>query len=82
MESPIPTAPADPRSVFLEEKTFKSRTVLIFGTITDVTAADAARRLIALDADSSELHFKLPWLGSIGGVNRHRTCAAHCGLPI
>ena len=54
MESPIPTAPADPRSVFLEEKTFKSRTVLIFGTITDVTAADAARRLIALDADSSE----------------------------
>jgi ATP-dependent Clp protease protease subunit len=54
MESPIPTAPGDPRSVFLEEKTFKSRTVLIFGTITDVTAADAARRLIALDADSSE----------------------------
>ena len=54
MESPIPTAPTDPRSVFLEEKTFKSRTVLIFGTITDVMAAEAARRLIALDADSSE----------------------------
>src|SRR5580692_8883668 len=54
MESPIPAAPADSRSVFLEEKAFKSRTVLIFGTITDVTAAEAARRLIALDADSSE----------------------------
>ncbi len=44
----------DPRSAFLEEKAFKSRTVLIFGTITDATAAEAARRLIALDADSSE----------------------------
>jgi hypothetical protein len=32
---------------------FKSRTVLIFGTITDATAAEAARRLIALDSDSS-----------------------------
>jgi len=29
-------------------------TVLIFGTITDATAAEAARRLIALDSDSSE----------------------------
>ena len=38
----------------MEEKAFKSRTVLIFGTITDASAAEAARRLIALDADSSE----------------------------
>src|SRR6201996_6014633 len=33
---------------------FKSRIVLIFGNISDATAAEAARRLIALDADSSE----------------------------
>ncbi|MCW7539350.1 ATP-dependent Clp protease proteolytic subunit [Aquabacterium sp. A7-Y] len=50
--SPLPPA-ADPRSTFLEEKAFKSRTVLVFGAITDVSAADVARRLIALDAESS-----------------------------
>ena len=54
METPAPKAQPDPSSAFLEEKTFKSRTVLIFGTITDATAAEAARRLIALDSDSSE----------------------------
>src|SRR6202035_1825024 len=54
MEITPPTAPIDPRSAFLEEKAFKSRTVLIFGTITDAMAAEAARRLIALDADSGE----------------------------
>src|ERR1700760_3666009 len=54
MEITAPTAPVDPRSAFLEEKAFKSRTVLIFGTITDAIAAEAARRLIALDADSAE----------------------------
>lgn len=53
MEITPPTASVDPRSAFLEEKAFKSRTVLIFGTITDATAAEAARRLIALDADSA-----------------------------
>jgi ATP-dependent Clp protease protease subunit len=46
-------APAAPRSAFLEEKAFKSRTVLVFGAITDAAAGDVARRLIALDADSS-----------------------------
>ena len=54
MEHTTPTGPLDPRSAFLEEKAFKSRTVLIFGTITDASAAEAARRLIALDADSTE----------------------------
>jgi ATP-dependent Clp protease protease subunit len=44
METPPPNSPADPRSAFLEEKAFRSRTVLIFGTITDATAAEAARR--------------------------------------
>ena len=54
METTPPAVQIDPRSAFLEEKAFKSRTVLIFGTITDATAAEAARRLIALDADSVE----------------------------
>src|SRR5260370_24732765 len=54
MEIPPISAPIDPRSAFLEEKAFKSRTVLIFGTITDATGAETARRLIALDADSAE----------------------------
>jgi ATP-dependent Clp protease, protease subunit len=54
METPALKAQPDPSSAFLEEKAFKSRTVLIFGTITDATAAETARRLIALDSDSSE----------------------------
>jgi ATP-dependent Clp protease protease subunit len=44
----------EPRSSFLEEKAFKSRTVMLFGEISDKSAADIARRLIALDADSSK----------------------------
>ncbi|MDB5875433.1 MAG: clpP [Ramlibacter sp.] len=51
-ESP-PAATAEPRNSFLEEKAFKSRTVLLFGAISDATASDVARRLIALDADSA-----------------------------
>lgn len=49
-----PTTLAEPRTSYLEEKAFKARSLLIFGTVTDVMAADVARRLIALDADSSE----------------------------
>ena len=45
---------AEPRSSFLEEKAFKSRTVLLFGAISDSTASDITRRLVALDADSSK----------------------------
>src|SRR4051812_33377123 len=55
MEHPDPETPAgtaEPRNAFLEEKAFKSRTVLLFGAITDQSASDIARRLIALDADS------------------------------
>ena len=44
---------ADPRDLFLEERAFKTRTVFLFGAITDATAGDTARRLIALAADSS-----------------------------
>ena len=50
-DPPHPAA-AEPRTSFLEEKTFKARTVLIFGTVTDALAADVARRLLALDAES------------------------------
>ena len=49
-----PAATAEPRNSYLEEKAFKSRTLLIFGSITDSVAADVTRRLIALDADSGD----------------------------
>lgn len=49
-----PTSTSEPRTAYLEEKAFKSRTLLVFGTVTDAMAADVARRLIALDADSAE----------------------------
>lgn len=48
-----PAATAEPRNAFLEEKAFKSRTVLLFGAISDASASDIARRLIALDAESN-----------------------------
>ncbi|MEO8280458.1 MAG: ATP-dependent Clp protease proteolytic subunit [Ideonella sp.] len=57
MDTPDNTPPSsatEPRTSYLEEKAFKARTLLIFGTVTDVTAADVTRRLIALDADSAE----------------------------
>ena len=55
MEENTPSAStAEPRNAFLEEKAFASRTVLVFGAINDTTAADTARRLIALDAASVE----------------------------
>ena len=56
METPeheVAPATAEPRSSFLEEKAFKSRTVMLFGAISDSSASEVARRLIALDADSS-----------------------------
>ncbi len=45
--------PENQRTDFLEEKAFKSRTVLVFGAISDATANDVVRRLIALD-DASD----------------------------
>src|SRR5438046_2881535 len=44
---------AEPRNAFLEEKAFRSRTVLVFGEISDRSASDIVRRLVALDCDSS-----------------------------
>ncbi len=49
-----PSSATEPRTSYLEEKAFKTRTLLIFGTVTDVTAADVTRRLIALDAEGPE----------------------------
>src|SRR5690349_6654334 len=49
-----PASTAEPRSSFLEEKAFKSRTVMLVGGISDSSAADIARRLIALDAESNK----------------------------
>jgi ATP-dependent Clp protease protease subunit len=57
MDTPAPTAPSsatEPSTSYLEEKAFKARTLLIFGPVTDVTAADVTRRLIALDVDSAD----------------------------
>jgi ATP-dependent Clp protease protease subunit len=55
-DEPAAAAPstAEPRNAFLEEKAFKSRTVLLFGEVSDRSAADIARRLIALDAESDK----------------------------
>jgi len=39
-------------STFLEEKAFRSRMVLVFGTVTDTLASETVRKLLALDADS------------------------------
>ena len=53
-DTAAPSAATEPRTSYLEEKAFKARTLLIFGTVTDVMAADVARRLIALDAESAD----------------------------
>ncbi len=45
---------AEASTPFLEEKAFKSRTVLVFGTINDKLAADISKKLIALAAESSQ----------------------------
>jgi ATP-dependent Clp protease protease subunit len=56
MRSNDPDTAAQPaalqNSAFLEEKAFRARTVLVFGTVTDVVASETVRRLLALDAES------------------------------
>ncbi|MEC5217285.1 ATP-dependent Clp protease protease subunit [Actimicrobium sp. GrIS 1.19] len=44
---------ASVRDAFLEEKAFKSRTVLLFGQINDSVARDVVRQLIALSGEST-----------------------------
>ncbi len=53
-DTETPTRPAAAQNgTFLEEKAFRARTVLVFGTITDALAAETVRKLLALDAESS-----------------------------
>ncbi|AUT50046.1 ATP-dependent Clp protease proteolytic subunit [Achromobacter sp. AONIH1] len=48
-----PVAQPGGASTFLEEKAFRARTVLVFGTVTDALASETVRKLLALDAESS-----------------------------
>lgn len=41
-------------SIFIEEKAFRSRVILVFGNITDTIASETVRRLLTLDAESSD----------------------------
>ena len=52
MEEKVETN-APQRDAFLEEKTFKSRTVLLFGPINDNSSRDIVRQLIALSGESN-----------------------------
>ncbi|MFC6839811.1 ATP-dependent Clp protease proteolytic subunit [Xanthomonas theicola] len=54
-DDPHPAAAAAPQAAaaFLEEKAFRARTLLLFGTITDASACQTVRHLLALDAESS-----------------------------
>ncbi|HWW05456.1 ATP-dependent Clp protease proteolytic subunit [Collimonas sp.] len=53
MEEKVETN-APQRDAFLEEKAFKSRTVLLFGQINDTVARDIVRQLIALSGESKD----------------------------
>ena len=53
-DTATPSNATESRTSYLEEKAFKARTLLVFGTVTDAMAADVTRRLIALDADSPD----------------------------
>lgn len=48
------SAGASPEADLITLKTFESRTITIFGEITDSAARDVTQRLIALDAESSK----------------------------
>jgi len=52
MEEPVETSPSQ-RDAFLDEKAFKSRTVLLFGQINDAAARDTVKQLIALSSESN-----------------------------
>ncbi|MBO1113257.1 ATP-dependent Clp protease proteolytic subunit [Bordetella petrii] len=47
-----PSPAAGQNSAFLEEKAFRARTVLVFGTVNEAVASETVRRLLALDAES------------------------------
>lgn len=48
-----PVAPTGGASVFLEEKAFRARTVLVFWTVTDALASETVRKLLARPAHSA-----------------------------
>ncbi|MCW0465554.1 ATP-dependent Clp protease proteolytic subunit [Xanthomonas sacchari] len=50
--SPAAPSARSPSAAFLEEKAFRARTLLLFGTITDASAYQTVRQLLALDAES------------------------------
>ena len=55
LEDSPPDLPAERRhDLLLEQKSFDSRTVLLFGTVSDVSAGEVVRRLVALDNASHE----------------------------
>ena len=45
---------AEPETSFIAAKAFESRTVMLFGAISDIVARDVTQRLLALDAASSK----------------------------
>lgn len=51
--SPAAPAAQSASAAFLEERAFRARTLLLFGTITDASAYQAVRQLLALDAESA-----------------------------
>lgn len=54
MEETTETTAAQRDTSFMEEKAFKSRTVLLFGQINDTAARDIVRQLIALSDESKD----------------------------
>jgi ATP-dependent Clp protease protease subunit len=64
-ESPTPPAVASRGATELEARAFRSRTLAVFGEITDALAADTVRRLLAMDAES-DAPIQM-WVSSPGG---------------
>ena len=56
--TPAPATTTEPRTSYLEEKAFKARTLLIFGTVTDVMAADVTRRAVGVLVSSPGGHLE------------------------
>ena len=54
LENDAPPSVLDPYDAALAERAFRSRTVLLFGTIDERAARDVVQRLMALDHESSE----------------------------
>ena len=80
---PMETTPAtqtqtDPRSAFLEEKAFRSRTVLIFGSITD--AVGGCHVLLVIMGIAVRVLYAGARHRAFVGAERDRNDAVHTGL--